>query len=76
MRRCRRRISHINGVRADVRILDEPTGGTAVSGDPYVVHHMVSGRWKSRVEVTDPKQCSPRVGEPPRPRGHGSARTG
>ncbi|MFD3327930.1 hypothetical protein [Streptomyces sp. NPDC058701] len=49
-------ISHINGVAVDVHILDELARGTAVSGGPYVVHHTVSGRWASRVEVTDPKQ--------------------
>ncbi|MFD3677274.1 hypothetical protein [Streptomyces sp. NPDC058613] len=49
-------ISHINGVSIDVHVLDDLTSGTAVSGGPYVVHHTVSGRWESWVEVTNPKQ--------------------
>ncbi|MFD3875859.1 hypothetical protein [Streptomyces sp. NPDC058623] len=48
-------IDHINGVSFDVHVLSELNKATAVSGGPYVVHHTVSGKWESWVEVTNPK---------------------
>ncbi|MET9604246.1 hypothetical protein ABZZ17_04165 [Streptomyces sp. NPDC006512] len=48
-------IGHINGVSVDVHVLGELAKATAVSGGPYVVHHTVSGKWESWVEVTNPK---------------------
>ncbi|MFF8770714.1 hypothetical protein [Kitasatospora sp. NPDC015120] len=43
-------LSLVNGVSIDARVTAGLTGGESVSG--VIVHHTVSGKWESWVEVT------------------------